>query len=157
MAQDVNVREADVIKAYEKRFSNFGDTVAYNLRYLKDALPDFRDKMERSQKRMEQIQQTFESWLKDARNELYHLQGQQEKQYQRISQAQDKVDKLTRLCNKAAQSVETGRALMAKSRSVAEDLKDRTQRFSRDMEEHVDRGLRYLDEVVARIMDYKTA
>jgi hypothetical protein len=50
-----------------------------------------------------------------------------------------------------------GKKLLSKCRTEMEELAELTSGFSRDIEENIEKGKTYLDDVVSHITDYKTA
>ena len=155
MARGIVVRQADVIKAYEKRYRDFGWTVRDDASRIPKDLSDALYRISDYQRVMENVKREVDSDLADTRQRLNNEMNKKEKNERLIAEYQERVDKLTALSSKAADAVDRGRELSSKYKSMAEDLESLTNGFSRDIEEYVDRGSSYLSQVASQVDQIK--
>ena len=149
------VRQADVIKAYEGRYRDFGRTVRDDASRIPKDLSDALYRISDYQRMMENVKREVDSDLADTRQRLNNEMSKKERNERLIAEYQERVDKLTVLSSKTADAVERGKAISSKYRSMAEDLESLTDRFSRDIDEFVDRGSSYLSRVASQVDQLK--
>lgn len=155
MAKGIVVKQADVIKAYEGRYRNFGWIVRDDASRIPKALNDALYRISDYQRAMENVKREVDSDLADTRQRLNNEMNKKERNERLIAEYQERVDKLTVLSSKTADAVERGKAISSKYRSMAEDLESLTDRFSRDIDEFVDRGSSYLSRVASQVDQLK--
>ena len=157
MADEVKVRQADMINAYSSRYASFGASVSGNVQHIRAELSWKGDRMSQYVNKMKVCEQRINFQKTCVENQLNCLMNQKEPNMDQVMIFQAKLEKLKQLSKKAAQFVKQGKKLLNKVRTEIEDLDETSRRFGLNVEKIVAGGRNYLQDVASHITDYKGA
>lgn len=157
MADDVKIRQADMLRSYSGRFKAFGDSINSAQGRMGSQLNGVDSRVSQQMNSLKQSQQSIEHQYVGAVNQLNLLLQNKESSPDQINRATMKVEKLKKLKKKAAEYVEQGRKLQGKCRVAIQDMNEMTKDLTRTVNENVKLGNDYVNEAVNLITDYKKA
>ena len=170
--QDVQVKEVDVIRAYNQKFGEFFVSFSEHLRQLQHALheklEEFQQIKRDIQKEREKIDEEISQARKDAQDAYdygsyetyYRPDGSShtvfKPDYDYIRQCRDKYEHLSGPVYHNAQHCEgIAHNRLMQATQIVNTIDQRTKTLNSSFQNYVERGRQYLDKVALYIDQYK--
>lgn len=157
MADDVKIKQADMLRSYSSRFTAFGQRISSCQNRMTNQLHGVESRINQQMNSLRQSEQSIEHQLNNVRNKLQSLMSDKNASAQQIARAQAQLEKLMLLRKKATIFVEQGQKLKSKSLSCCQALNEITKKMVQSVNENVSSGNNYVRDEASLIDDYKRA
>ncbi len=151
--QDVQVKEVDVIRAYNKKFGDFLNSFSGHIHQLRQQLQEKREELQQMVRKIKKEKERVYEEKQEAYERMIeaYTQGAHRDDYS----LHDEYEHLVSVYHSVQNCAELGHARLTRAEQIINEIDSRTRKIETEFQKYVQQGRLYLDKVELYIDQYK--